>query len=81
MDHSFLRDKPYQTIRLNEVRTQDEYARELSDLSRRIREVEELFNLTSDPDQIEAYIYEINSLGARYNGILKQVRGISANAQ
>ena len=32
------------------------------------------FNTVEDPDLIEAYVYEINALQARYSYLLRQVR-------
>ena len=32
------------------------------------------FNTTSDHDLIESYVYEINSLHARYNYLLRQMK-------
>lgn len=32
------------------------------------------FQLTTDPDMIESYIYEINALQARHNFLSKQLR-------
>lgn len=33
-----------------------------------------LFNSTGDPDLIESYVYEINSLQARYSYLLRRVK-------
>ena len=47
---------------------------ELSRISQRIKEVEDLFDLTYDPDMTEAYVYELRSLNAKYSSVLKRAR-------
>jgi hypothetical protein len=54
---------------------QAKHAEELVKITQRMREVEDLFNLCSDPDLTEAYIYEMRALTARYSSVLKQARG------
>lgn len=39
------------------------------------------FNAVEDPDLIEAYVYEINSLQARYSYLLRQVRAMERDRQ
>ncbi len=34
------------------------------------------FNTTSDTDLIESYVFEINSLQARYNYLIRQVKAL-----
>lgn len=34
------------------------------------------FNATGDPDLIESYVFEINSLQARYSYLLRRVKGL-----
>lgn len=38
------------------------------------------FNAVEDPDLIEAYVYEINSLQARYSYLLRQVKAMEDQA-
>lgn len=37
------------------------------------------FNSTADADLIESYIYEINSLQARYSYLLRRMKGLDEN--
>lgn len=39
-----------------------------------LKEAYHCFQLTTDPDMIESYIYEINALQARHNYLSKQLR-------
>lgn len=39
------------------------------------------FNTARDPDLIESYVFEINSLQARYCYLLRQVKEIDAHIQ
>lgn len=57
--------------------------REIKETSGWIRTLEQSFELQSDPDLIEACIYEINANKARYRHLLKQAKreGISCTAE
>lgn len=57
--------------------------REIKETSGWIRTLEQSFELQSDPDLIEACIYEINANKARYRHLLKEARreGISCPAE
>lgn len=52
--------------------------RELCETSRRIQQAYDAFNLVSDPDLIEAWVYEINALQARYAYLLKRRKALGA---
>lgn len=73
----FLKLKPKED---EQQKIRQEIAQELSRISQRIREVEDLFDLTYDPDMTEAYVYELRSLNAKYSSVLKRARhnGLSA---
>lgn len=38
------------------------------------------FNTTSDSDLIESYVFEINSLQARYNYLIRQVKALEGTS-
>ena len=73
----FLKLKPKED---EQQKVRQEITQELSRISQRIKEVEELFDLTYDPDMTEAYVYELRSLNAKYSSALKRARhnGLSA---
>lgn len=50
--------------------------RELCQTSCRLRQAYEAFNLVSDPDLIEAWVYEINAQRARYAYLLKRRKAL-----
>ncbi len=52
--------------------------RELCETGRRIQQAYDAFNLVSDPDLIEAWVYEINALQARYAYLLKRRKALRA---
>ena len=55
----------------------------LHSLSRTQREIEQAynrFNFASDPDLVESYVYEINSLQCRYNYLLRRVKECSGSS-
>ena len=54
--------------------------RSLSDTRRKIEQAYNQFNYSSDPDLIDASIYEINALQCRYNYLLRQVKACSGSA-
>ncbi len=75
----FLKPKP----KINEAEImKQEITEELNRISQKIKEVEDLFDLTYDPDMTEAYVYELRALNVRYNCVLKRARqlGVSAEA-
>lgn len=47
---------------------------------RGISEAYQGFNSTRDPDLIESYVYEINSLESRYSYLLRRVRELEQPA-
>ena len=67
----FLKLKPKED---EQLKIRQEITQELSQIAQRIKEVEELFNLTYDPDMTEAYVYELRSLNAKYASVLKRAR-------
>lgn len=46
--------------------------RELSETRSKLQQAFDAFNLVSDPDLIEAWVYEINAQQARYSYLLKR---------
>lgn len=50
----------------------DELERELREARLQLQRAYDAFNLVSDPDLIDAWIYEINAWQARYSSLLKQ---------
>lgn len=54
--------------------------RELCETSRRIQQAYDAFNLVSDPDLIEAWVYEINAQQARYAYLLKRRKALGTPA-
>jgi len=48
--------------------------RELRDTALALRCAYERFNYVSDPELVEASVYEINSLKARYNYLIRQAK-------
>jgi hypothetical protein len=48
---------------------------EMEDLHGRLHEAYTSFNATTDTDAMDACIYEINALRARYNTSIKHYRG------
>ena len=50
----------------------DELERELREARRQLRRAYDAFDLVSDPDLIDAWIYEINAWQARYSSLLRQ---------
>lgn len=52
--------------------------RELCETGRRLQQAYDAFNLVSDPDLIEAWVYEINALQARYTYLLKRRKALGA---
>jgi hypothetical protein len=46
----------------------------LVETGRRLRQAYDTFNLVSDPDLVEAWVYEISAQQARYNYLSKQLR-------
>lgn len=69
------------SIKAHKPDQQAQYAEELVKISQRMREVEDRFNLCSDPDLTEAHIYEMRALTARYSSVLKQARGEGVTIQ
>lgn len=53
---------------------EDALERELREARLQLRRAYDAFNLVSDPDLIDAWIYEINAWQARYSSLLKQRR-------
>jgi len=51
-----------------------ELAKELSRTRILVNQAYSCFNHTHDPDLIESYVYEINSLQARYNYLLRRFK-------
>ena len=39
------------------------------------------FNLQSDPDLVDSYVYEINSLQSRYSYLVRRVKELDGEAQ
>lgn len=73
--------KAFWSIRQPRPAGRSAHADELAKITQRMREVEDLFNLCSDPDLTEAYIYEMRALTARYSSVLKLARDeLSAGA-
>lgn len=54
--------------------------RELAETGQRLRQAYHAFNLVSDPDLIEAWVYEINAQQARYGYLLKRRKALSMPA-
>ena len=54
--------------------------RELCQTGRRLQQAYEAFNLVSDPDLIEAWVYEINAQQARYAYLLKRRKALGLPA-
>ena len=54
--------------------------RELCQTSRRLQQDYEAFILVSDPDLIEAWVFEINAQQARYAYLLKRRKALGAPA-
>lgn len=50
----------------------DELERDLREARLRLRRAYDAFDLVSDPDLIDAWIYEINAWQARYSSLLRQ---------
>ena len=50
----------------------DELERELREARRQLRRAYDAFDLVSDADLIDAWIYEINAWQARYSSLLRQ---------
>ncbi len=68
-------------FRSNKPHPQAHYAAELVEITQRMREVEDRFNLCCDPDLTEACIYEMRALHARYSSVLKQARDEDLSAE
>lgn len=47
---------------------------ELSDIKENMRTIQSKFDLTSDDDLIEAYIYEMEAWEARYRSVYKKAK-------
>ena len=54
--------------------------RELCETSRRLQQAYDAFNLVSDPDLVEAWVYEINAQQARYAYLLKRRKALGVPA-
>lgn len=52
--------------------------REICETGRRLQQAYDAFNLVSDPDLIEAWVYEINAQQARYTYLLKRRKALGA---
>jgi len=52
-----------------------ELQRELQDTAQALRRAYERFNYVCDPELVEACVYEINSLQAKYNYLLRIAKG------
>lgn len=52
----------------------------LSGTRQEIAQAYNRFNFASDPDLVESYVYEINSLQCRYNYLLRRVKECSRAA-
>lgn len=52
----------------------DELLHSLSRTQREIEQAYNRFNFTNDPDLIDSYVYEINSLQCRYNYLLRRIK-------
>lgn len=52
----------------------DDLLRALSHTQREIDQAYNRFNFASDPDLVEAYVYEINAMQCRYNYLLRRVK-------
>ena len=67
-----------QSVRKSPVRrlspAQEEERRDLSQTRTLINQAYGGFNTASDSDLIESYVFEINSLQARYNYLLRRVK-------
>ena len=72
-----------ETVRAFSLRKRRESPREqarrtlaegLAQTSRLIAQAYQGFNTVRDPDLIESYVFEINSLQARYNYLLRRVK-------
>ena len=48
----------------------------LTHTQKRINQAYSCFNTTSDADLIESYVFEINSLQARYNYLLRRFKAL-----
>ncbi len=81
MEHTANTPKAFWSIKPRKHDQQAQHAEELVKISQRMREVEDRFNLCSDPDLTEAYIYEMRALTARYSSVLKQARGEDESIQ
>ncbi len=81
MDQTTHTPKAFWSIKAHKPDQQAQHAEELVKITQRMREVEDRFNLCSDPDLTEAYIYEMRALTARYSSVLKQARGEDVSIQ
>lgn len=52
---------------------------ELQETRLRLRRAYEAFDLVSDPDLVEAWIFEINAQQARYSYLLKRRKALEQN--
>ena len=48
--------------------------RDLEALQKQIRQVDSNFNMATDEDLVESYIYESNALAARYRFLLREAK-------
>ena len=62
--------------RLAEERETSALERELRETRSRLQRAYDAFDLVSDPDLIEAWIYEINAQRAKYAYLLKQRKAL-----
>ena len=77
------------SLRLSSARRREKAAREaerreliasLASTRTLIQQAYGGFNTTSDSDLIESYVFEINSLQARYNYLIRQVKALEGTS-
>ena len=60
---------------------QKQLQQELSATNRALKEAYEKFNYVSEPELVEACVYEINALKARYNYLLRCIKERSSQSE
>ncbi len=62
-------------------REEQELFAELSHIRDRLKKQEQLFNLATDDDEIEALIFEEKALSLRYSSLLRRARELGIKSE
>lgn len=55
-------------------RQRDELLQDLAECRRQLQNIDALFNLVGEPEQIESCVYQYRALQARYDGLVRRAR-------